>query len=146
LVSQDELLLNLEKQRKQGMIAEKWVLEYEKKRITKLELIEKIKMISDIDVQAGYDIISFNDKNSTHYDRCIEVKSYRGGLHFYWSRNESEIALLKGDKYFLYLIDFDKISMPNYQPIIIQNPKKFLHEDNGWIVETQSYFITKIKE
>ncbi|MBM3159699.1 MAG: DUF3883 domain-containing protein [Bacteroidetes bacterium] len=145
LISQDELLKKLEKQREQGIIAEKWVVEYEKRRILNHDLIEKIKLISDIDIQAGYDILSFNNRYSTHYDRCIEVKSYSDNLHFYWSKNESEIAFLKGDNYFLYLIDINKISNPNYEPLIIKNPKKVLHEDNNWIVETQTYLISKIQ-
>jgi hypothetical protein len=145
LISQDELLRNLEKQREQGIIAEKWAVEFEKRRVLNPDLTEKIKMISDIDVRAGYDILSFNDQNSTHYDRCIEVKSYSGLIHFFWSRNESEIAYLKGDYYFLYLIDIHKINNPNYLPIIIQNPKKVLLEDSSWIVETQTYLISNIK-
>jgi hypothetical protein len=144
LISQEELLGNLEKQRAQGLLAEKWVLDYEKKRLAIPELKEKIRIISDIDVQAGFDIISFNDLNSLHYDRFIEVKSFIGSIHFYWSKNESEIALIKGENYYLYLIDILQLGHVDYEPLIIQNPIKLLHEDPNWIVETQNYFISKI--
>ena len=56
--SLDKLKLQLEQQERQGELAELFVLEYEKKRITTSTLNEKIKRISIIDVAAGYDIVS----------------------------------------------------------------------------------------
>ena len=56
--SLDKLKLQLEQQERQGELAELFVLEYEKKRITNSTVNEKIKRISIIDVAAGYDIVS----------------------------------------------------------------------------------------
>lgn len=144
LVSKQELLNRLEKQSVQGQVAEEWVLEYEKRRLQHSELVSKVKIISDIDVQAGFDIISFNDNTSSHYDRFIEVKSFVGNIHFYWSRNESEVAKIKGDTYFLYIVDFNKINDGLYVPIIIKNPSKVLFENSSWLIETNSFMVRKI--
>lgn len=56
---------------------------------------------------AGYDILSFNSATSLSYDRFIEVKSFHGKPHFYWSSNEKNTSELWGDKYYLYLVDLD---------------------------------------
>lgn len=144
LVSLDELKRKLELQSQQGQIAEKWVLYFERKRLNSDQISQKIRIISDIDVQAGYDIISFKSIDSLEYDRFIEVKSFVGSPHFFWSRNEVEIANLKGESYFLYLIDYVKMNLEGYQPIIIQNPKLYFFENPDWIINTQSYHITKI--
>ncbi|MBD5484393.1 MAG: DUF3883 domain-containing protein, partial [Lachnospiraceae bacterium] len=72
-----------------GAMAEEFVLNYEHQRITNLELASKIRIISDVDVTAGYDIISFDSNQSTRYDRYIEVKATsKNG--FFWSVNEYE--------------------------------------------------------
>src|SRR6266568_1698343 len=44
------------------------------------------------DVAAGFDIVSFETEFSLMYDRFVEVKSYKGQVCFYWSRNEFETA------------------------------------------------------
>ncbi len=144
LVSLVELQKKLDSQKLQGQIAEQWVLFYEKQRLNSILISKKIRIISEIDVQAGYDIVSFNSNESLDYDRFIEVKSFVGIPHFYWSRNEVEIANLKGDRYFLYMIDFSKMNNEGYQPIIIQNPKLYFDENPDWIINTHSYLITKI--
>ena len=122
-----------------GEKAELFVLMYEKERIG-MPLCNKIKRISEIDVSAGYDIVSYNSACSIELDRFIEVKalSRRG---FYWSRNEYEVAKLKGDSYFLYLIELNKTSDINYQPQIIRNPAERIFESDEWFIEPQSYHI-----
>ena len=82
----------------------------------------KIKRISDFDVSAGYDIVSFKEADSVTYDRYVEVKCYLGQPHFYWSENESEVAMIKGDKYVLCLVDYSRINEPGYIPEYINNP------------------------
>lgn len=126
-----------------GAMAEEFVLNYEKQRITNPELLEKIRIISDVDVTAGYDIISYESNQSIHYDRYIEVKAIsKNG--FFWSVNEYETAKLKGKQYYLYLIDLAKMNCADYTPLIISDPSNEIMKSDDWLVEAESYHIRKI--
>ena len=142
-MSQDQLLLRLQKQQADGEAGELFVLEYEKRRLSQHHPVPK--RISLVDVGAGYDILSCHDKDSILYDRYIEVKSFRGKPHFYWSANEKRIAEVLGEDYFLYLVDLDKMGNESneYAPTIIQNPANQLLGD-GWLIEPDSFKITRI--
>lgn len=137
----EKLKEELENQELQGARAELFVLEYEKRRLGSAALSEKVKQISTIDVSAGYDIVSFAGPGSTSYDRFIEVKSYQGGVHFYWSENEIATAKLHGDKYYLALVDDSKLSVPGYAPLFIRNPAGEILETDAWILTPTSYLI-----
>lgn len=100
--------------------------------------------ISEIDVTAGYDIVSANSPNSTVANRFIEVKAVSEN-GFYWSKNEYDIAKLLAADYYLYLVDLSKIDDDNYEPDIIHNPVQHIMENNLWLVEPQSYHIQKVK-
>ena len=142
IVSQQELLKLLEKEREDGVLAEQLVLQYEKERLPSIS--SKIKQVSLIDVGAGYDILSFNSATSLSYDRFIEVKSFHGKPHFYWSSNEKNTSELWGDKYYLYLVDLDLYNPHNkFNPIIIQNPSKEIISEN-WIIEPTNFSVYKI--
>lgn len=99
---------------------------------------------SEIDVTAGYDIVSANSPNSTVANRFIEVKAVSEN-GFYWSKNEYDIAKLLAADYYLYLVDLSKIDDDNYEPDIIHNPVQHIMENNLWLVEPQSYHIQKVK-
>lgn len=141
-LSLEQLKKQFENKEFAGEKAELFVLEYEKKRLG-FPLCNKLMRISEIDVTAGYDIVSFNSTQSQELDRFIEVKavSYTG---FYWSRNEYEIAKLKGETYYLYLVELNKINQPDYLPEIIQNPAVNVMEAEGWFAEARSYFIRRV--
>jgi hypothetical protein len=145
-ISESELLKSLEAKRLQGELAEKWVYNFELKRLSEFKFVNKIKIISKIDVAAGFDILSFNDNNSIKFDRLIEVKSFSGHPQFYWSKNEREVALTKGNSYFIYLVDFNQISNKNYFPIIIQNPVYEIENNSNWLVEVETIKVSKIPE
>lgn len=145
-ISEKQLLANLQKKKELGEEGETYVLEYEKRRITNPYLNNKIKRISIIDVGAGYDIVSFNDNDSTQIDRFIEVKTYRGNEHFHWSRNEIEKAHMMGAQYFLYLVDADCIPFEDYEPTIIQDPIKQIGESEGWVKRPDSYLVERVIE
>ena len=140
-ISQDELLLNLQKQQADGDAGEAFALAFENKRLEALS--KQAKKISDIDVAAGYDLLSFETGESLIYDRFIEVKAFNESPHFYWSENERSVAALLSDKYYLYLVDLSRINDPLYSPIIIQNPAASL-DASGWIIKPQSYFVQQI--
>lgn len=138
----EQLLKQQEDQSKRGPEAEEFVLELEKKRLPKMA--QKIKRISDFDVAAGYDIVSYESYETEHYDRFIEVKCYIGFPHFFWSENESDVARIKADKYLLCLVDYARIGEPGYQPEFIRNPYETIFNGEEWLVNAASYRIQKI--
>lgn len=127
---------------RRGLEAEEFVLGLEKNRLP--ELAQKIKRISDFDVAAGYDIVSYENNEAEHYDRFIEVKCYMGSPHFFWSENESDVARIKGDKYILCLVDYLRMGESGYQPEFIRNPYKTIFDSDEWLVNAASYRIQKV--
>ncbi|MFD1991775.1 DUF3883 domain-containing protein [Paenibacillus nicotianae] len=126
-----------------GHEAEEFVLQYEKNRIKEYEKCKKILKISDIDVGAGYDIISYESIDSIGVDIFIEVKSYTKKAEFFWTKNEIEVSKTKGESYYLYLIDRENFKTSNYKPYIIKNPYKFVFQNNFWNREPQNWFFSK---
>lgn len=122
ILSEEKFLKKYELLKEQGIAGENFVLEYEKNRIKDISLIEKIKNISKINVSAGYDIESFNSNKSIEFDRFIEVKTFIGNSHFYWTKNEIEKARIYGKNYYIYLVNYEKINNKDYEPEIIKNP------------------------
>jgi hypothetical protein len=143
-VTLEELMGNQQKQAEQGRLAEEFVVAYEKNRLQDPNLVDGVKQISDIDVTAGYDVVSYDDKYSECYNRFIEVKSYHGTPQFFWSANEYETAKKLGTRYHIYLIDMDKYQHPGYTPVIVSDPSTILNENEHWISEVASWKITKI--
>lgn len=138
----EQLLKQQEEQSKRGLEAEEFVLRLERKRLPKLA--QKIKRISDFDVAAGYDIVSYENNDDEHYNRFIEVKCYMGSPHFFWSENESDVAKIKEDKYILCLVDYLRMGEPEYQPEFIRNPYETIFCGDEWLVTASSYRIQKI--
>lgn len=138
----EQLLKQQEDQSRRGLEAEEFVLGLERKRLP--ELAQKIKRISDFDVAAGYDIVSYESNENEHYDRFIEVKCYMGSPHFFWSENESDVARIKADKYILCLVDYLRMGEPGYQPEFIRNPYETIFDSDEWLVNASSYRIQKI--
>lgn len=141
-ITLEQLLKQQEEKGRRGLEAEEFVLALERKRVPAKAY--KIKRISDFDVSAGYDIVSFQSDSSTAYDRFIEVKSYLGNPHFYWSENESDTAKIKGKKYILCLVEYERITEPGYEPEFIEDPHEVIFKDDSWLVNTASYRIQKI--
>ena len=141
ILSLESLKQKLKQQEEQGEAAEVYVVKYEVLRIANDHLSRKVKRISEIDVSAGYDIVSFENSKSLNYDRYIEVKSFSGQPHFYWSKNEIEMAERYGDRYYLYLVNIEKMTHSNYSPMIIQNPVKTIIYSENWLMQPTSYLI-----
>ena len=140
-MSLETLKERLEQQSAQGEAAELFVLEYERRRISRSSNIERIKRISDIDVTAGYDIVSFENGTSEQYDRFIEVKSYYGQPHFYWSENEIRTAASLGEKYFIYLVNAEKTTNEGYHPSILRNPAEAVLRSENWLMQPTTYWV-----
>lgn len=143
-LSQEDLLMKLKNQQEDGDKGEIFVVNFEKTRLNGYGLSPK--RVSLIDIGAGYDILSCQNSSSNYYDRYIEVKSFRGTPHFYWSSNEKAVATALEYSYYLYLVDLNKMEKsPNtYIPQIICNPAKELLNDE-WLIEPDSYRITHVK-
>ncbi len=141
-LSIEQLKKQLEDNELAGEKAELFVLSFEKARIGN-PLCDKIKRISEIDASAGYDIVSINSPESQEPDRFIEVKAVSSS-GFYWSKNEYEIAKLKGEMYFLYLVELSRVSEPGYAPEMIQDPAANVMTSDSWFVEAQSYHIKRV--
>lgn len=137
-----QLKKKLEEEAAVGARAEKFVLEYEKRRIDNSMLSDKVQIISELDAGAGYDIQSFeNDASET--PRYIEVKAI-GQKGFYWSQNEYAKAKTLGNQYFLYLVEIAKINQTDYRPIIIRNPADTVMNSDDWFIEPASFHVRKI--
>lgn len=126
-------------------IAEKHVLQSERKRLNNAGAIKQAKNIDYIaikNVAAGYDIASFNDKNSENYDRFIEVKAGKPTpIRLFFSRNEFETAKRLGDKYYIYYVCIkNKKSREFY---IFQNPVEGIIKDPKFEVFTDTYEISE---
>lgn len=143
----ETLAASLERDAKNGLIAEEWVVEREKQRLRGHPLVDQVRRISDETVDAGFDICSFSNATSVVYDRFIEVKSYGSVKRFFWSRNEIDTARQLEDSYFLYLVDRSKIDETSYAPQAIQGPYFSMIESQleGWLMEPVAYeFIAKV--
>jgi len=140
----NQLKIKMERDSILGDKAEEFVLNFEKKRITNAILKKRIKIISQFDVRAGYDVISFESDNSVQYDRYIEVKAVSKQNGFFWSSNEYEAAKRKGMEYYLYLVDVSAINRDTYNPIIINNPALTIMKSDNWLVEIETYNIKMI--
>lgn len=134
----------LEQKQLYGEQAEIFAMQYEHSRLAGHSKIKNIERISEYDVGAGYDIASFDDLGSLVLDRFIEVKSFTNNPNFYWSRNEIDIAKIKRERYFLYLVDRSKISEEKYAPTIIQDPySQIVKNESEWDLRAEKYFIQK---
>lgn len=141
--SLEQLKQRLEDNERAGELAEEFVLNYERGRLPDIKK-DRIRIISSIDVTAGYDIVSFESDESAEIDRFIEVKAVSQGNGFFWSENEFEVAKLKGKQYYLYLINLAKIGTKNYKPLMICDPASTIMNSPEWLVETQTYHIRRV--
>jgi len=130
----------------QGEAAEEFVLRFEKNRLLEHQQSSRIKRISKLDVGAGYDIISFESKDSKEIDRFIEVKSFSQEPSFHWSSNEIRVAERKGSKYYIYIVESSRIADSTYEPWIIKEPLLAINQTNNWKVTNDGLFAELIKK
>ena len=140
----DSLKAKLIKQEERGYEAENFVFEFELKRLQNHNKKTEIEIISESYVNAGYDIISF-ENNDSDKKRFIEVKSYNNLLGFYWTSNEYSKAKEFGKQYYIYLVDYKKIkkNKKDYHPLIICNPFVEINNTSNWIKDEKLWYIMK---
>ncbi|MBO1307811.1 DUF3883 domain-containing protein [Enterococcus sp. 669A] len=108
-----ELVKDLENKAQLGEQAEHFVLEYERNKYPKKEIL----YVSPFDVSAGYDILSFFSDNDFVPNKMIEVKCVGDDYSFYISKNELSVAEKNKDKYFLCLVHYSLAK----EPVFIEN-------------------------
>ena len=146
-VSLEELEARLAENKEIGELGEQLAIEKEKERLEKegrIDLAYDIKQVSVTDVYAGFDLKSYNDKNSqlAKHDRVIEVKSTRSSSpRFYWSSNEVKKAKSIRKNYWIYL--WTSVESENRQLRMIQNPYDKFFVKNKEKPECTGYFLDK---
>lgn len=143
--SLEQLKKKLEENETAGEMAERFVLNFERERLPE-GMKGKVRIISSIDVTAGYDIVSYETSASTEIDRFIEVKAVNHEMRFFWSENEYEVAKLKGIRYYLYLVNLANISKENYEPMMIRDLANSIMKSEDWLVETHTYHVRYIPD
>lgn len=88
-----------------GQLGEKYIVKYERQNLIKIgrnDLADKVRRISEEDIGAGYDILSFDINGKSKY---IEVKTTTGtGSTFELTANELHSAEKLGKQYWLYFV------------------------------------------
>jgi hypothetical protein len=147
--SEEKFKEYLKEKEEVGKLGEDLVKAFEARRLTRMgHVVEArcIRRISNVRVNAGYDIESFDGPSpAVNYDRFIEVKAARGPkMHFFWSQNEIQVATRLGERYWIYFqgaVDVAK-GIARNEPLMLQNPAKSVLQDgefkttpHGLIVE-----------
>ncbi len=152
-MSYAELEQKLQSDKETGEIAERIVYNFEKNRLKKLNATSEsalVKIISGIDVSAGYDLESFDGKTSDlEFNRHIEVKgSTNYDLSFYLSSGELETSQELKNNYWIYFVSGINRQNHTYDGKItlIQNFYKKLNEKNEYNSKPVKYHITKNEE
>ena len=141
-ISPEELEEYLRLNQEFGEQAEKFVLEFENKR---LRHKKKVEWIAAYIVNAGYDIASYDQISDVQHSRLIEVKSYQGANpYFFWSRNEFLVAKQKKKSYWIYLVNRVHINRKDYKPMMIQDPYSSILENEDWTKDVHNYRISLI--
>jgi hypothetical protein len=138
----DQLRKALEQKGEIGKQGELFTLNYELDRLKGHPQFKEVKRISEEYVNAGYDIISFDNLDSFINDRFIEVKTYINDVAFYWSKHEVEIARDLTTKYWLYFVDLAKTDTEGYTPKMLQDPFRKIFENENWKKETENWKIS----
>jgi len=128
-ISKKELDRLLKSRKAIGQAGEKWVLQFEKAHLIKRgkrNLADRVRRISDINVSAGYDILSFTSLGAEKY---IEVKTtVLSKQIFYISSNELKTSEKLKQAYWIYFVT-EIFGNPQLLPI--QNP----HDKIGTILK-----------
>lgn len=138
----EEFRKSMELQQIYGEEAERFVVDYETKRLNNKK---EINWVAEYIVNEGYDVASYNNENDIVPNRFIEVKSYDGDTpYFFWSRNEYLTAKRKQVEYWIYLVNRKEMNNKNYIPIMKQNPYESILKDDIWEKQVDKYKIELI--
>ena len=130
VVSEEELLRILDRQRVRAVEAEKYILALETERLmrgSRQDLAGLVERVAARDVAAGYDIRSFELDGS---DRLIEVKSSTGtNLRFVLSRNERRFLEEHDSIAWIYFVPrVHELPSPSRPVVAMPNPSRWISE------------------
>ena len=128
-----------------GLAAEEFIFKKEIEKVKEINKKLNVEHIALTDVAAGYDILSYDDKEEKIF---IEVKAISSSnFKFYLTSNELNISNILKNKYFLYLLPKD-LSDPNqfdYDNLLKINDidKNIFKNKKEWQIENENYLIFK---
>jgi len=144
----EALEAQLKKQNEIGLLAEEFILNIEKKKLSLIGKNLLPKHISKYDVSAGYDILSYQELDGNIEKIYIEVKAVSNtNFKFYLSEGEYQTSLKYHDNYYLYLLPVDYSIADKFDKdklIKINNLQKNLFDKNSlWKIENNGYIFNK---
>jgi hypothetical protein len=149
--TREDFLKILREREEIGWEAELQVLDYEKRRLSfSPRLVDYIKHVAEIDVNAGFDIRSFEEElggDGEPVTRYIEVKAVSpADYRFYWTANEIDAARAYGEQYFLYLLPVvPKRELDITSLMIIKDPYSTVYENqNEWIRTVETFCFSLV--
>lgn len=122
--SEEDLWHSIMKTQLRARAAEEFVVKYERRRLKvaqRNDLCNLVERVSATDVDAGYDIRSFENNGNLRY---IEVKSSTSShVSFYWSSMERNFALAHRDSYWVYFVPrSQELPKLKYEITLIKDP------------------------
>ncbi len=146
--SEEKFKEYLKEKEEVGKLGENLVKAFEVRRLIKMgHGVEArcVRRISNLRVNAGYDIESFNASSPTvAYDRFIEVKGAKARqMRFFWSENEIRVAKDLGERYWIYFqgaIDPAK-GIARDEPIMLRDPAKSILRDGRFKTTPQGLIV-----
>ena len=122
--SEEDLWHSLTKTQLRARAAEEFVVKYEQRRLKAAhrdDLCNLVERVSATNVDAGYDIRSFETNGDVRY---IEVKSSTSShVSFYWSSMERNFALAHRDSYWVYFVPrSQELPKLKYEITLIKDP------------------------
>lgn len=153
--SEQDLWNSLMETQLRARAAEEFIVKYEQRRLKKAQrsdLSELVERVSAKDVNAGYDIRSFENNGNLRY---IEVKSSTSShVSFYWSSLERNFALLHRDSYWIYFVPrTQELPKLKHEITLIKDPiaveDKYLNIEPStyrvWLNASTEYFSLRTK-
>lgn len=152
-ISRSEMAKILQAREVLGREVEIEVINYEKRRLAaRPDLAARIEHTADLDVNAGYDILSFDMPimgAPSLFRRLIEVKAVSlAGFPFFWSRNEIQTARRYPDSYHLYLVPVCNSRILIHELITISHPvTEVLENPSKWtcVQENLSFSLRDVE-
>ena len=146
--SEEKFREYLKEREEVGKLGENIVRTFEMNRLMKMgHAVESrcVRRISNLRVNAGYDIESFDESSPTlAYDRFIEVKGAKARqLRFFWTENEIGVAKTLGERYWIYFqgsIDTAK-GIARDEPIMLRDPAKSILGDGRFKTAAQGLIV-----
>ncbi len=122
--SEEELWHSLMKTQLRARAAEEFIVKYEQRRLKAAQrddLCNLVERVSATNVDAGYDVRSFESNGNLRY---IEVKSSTSShVSFYWSSMERNFALTHRDSYWVYFVPrSQELPKLKYEITLIKDP------------------------